>query len=107
MHARIDTLTCLHFWSLLPLSVFDWVVIAVSVCDVRMPLNTLIHPMSIISTTLQAVFTGLSSFRLVPIVIYIDHCTLCLSTLYLTTASRWIKFIHCAKRHVLFSPFLV
>ena len=34
MHARIDTLTRSHFWSLLPSSVFDWVVITVSVCDV-------------------------------------------------------------------------
>ena len=64
VHTRIDALTCLHFWSLLPLSVIDWVVIAVSICDAMMPLNTLIHPMSIISTTLCAIFTGLSSFWL-------------------------------------------
>ena len=57
----------LHFWSLLPLSVFDWVVIAVSVCDTMMPLNTLIHPVSVISITLCTVFMGLSSFQLVPV----------------------------------------
>ena len=66
VHTRIDALMCPHFWSLLPLSVFDWVVIAVSVCDAMTPLNTLIHPVSIISTTLCAIFTGLSSFQLVP-----------------------------------------
>ena len=32
-----------------------------------MPLNTLIHPMSITSTNLHAVFTGLSSFWLMPV----------------------------------------
>ena len=37
MHARIDVLTHLHFWSLLPSNVFDWVVIAVSVCMRRCP----------------------------------------------------------------------
>ena len=31
------------------------------------PLNTLIHPVSVLSTTLCAVFTELSSFWLVPI----------------------------------------
>ena len=66
MHARIDVLMHPHFWSLLPLSVFDWVIIAVSICDVMTPLNTPIHPVSIISTTLCAIFTGLSSFWLVP-----------------------------------------
>ena len=65
MHARIDVLTHPRFWSLLPLSVLDWVVIAVSVGDAAMPLNTPIHPVSITSITLRAVFTGLSSFRLV------------------------------------------
>ena len=67
VHTRIDAPMCLHFWSLLPLSVFDWVVIAVSVCDVEMPLNTPIHLMSVISTTLCTIFTGLSSFWLVPV----------------------------------------
>ena len=66
MHARIDMLMHPHFWSLLPLSVFDWVIIAVSICDVVMPLNTPIHPMSITSISLCAIFTGLSSFQLVP-----------------------------------------
>ena len=56
-----------HFWSLLPSSVFDWVVIAVSVHDASMPLNTLLHPMSVTLTTPRAIFTGLSSFRLVPV----------------------------------------
>ena len=67
MHVRIDVLMHPHFWSLLPSSVFDWVVIAVSVCDTMAPLNTLIHPVSITSITLRAVFTGLSFFRLVPV----------------------------------------
>ena len=31
MHARIDMLTCPHFWSLLPSTILDWVVIIVSV----------------------------------------------------------------------------
>ena len=66
MHTRIDALTCPRFWSLLPLSVFDWVVIAVSIRDAAMPLSTPIHPMGVISTTLCVVFTGLSSFQLVP-----------------------------------------
>ena len=66
MHARIDALTCPRFWSLLPSSVFDWVVIIVSICDASMPLNTSLHPVSITSITLCAVFTGLSSFWLVP-----------------------------------------
>ena len=72
MHTRIDTLTHPCFWSLLPLSVFDWVVIAVSVRDVETPLNTLIHLVSVISTTLCAIFTGLSSFWLVPMSIVPD-----------------------------------
>ena len=55
------------FCSLLPLSVFDWVVIAVSVCDATTPLNRPILPMSVISTTTCAIFTGLSSFQLVPL----------------------------------------
>ena len=67
MHARIDALMSPHFWSLLPSSGFDWVVIAVSVCDVLTPLNTPLHPMSVTSITLHTVFTGLSSFWLVPV----------------------------------------
>ena len=67
MHTRIDVLMCPHFWSLLPLSVFDWVVISVNVCDALMPLNTPIHPMSITSITLCTIFTGPSSFRLVSV----------------------------------------
>ena len=67
MHARIDTLTHPHFWSLLPSSVFDWVVIAVSIRDTMTPLNTPLHSVSITLITLRAVFTGLSSFRLVPV----------------------------------------
>ena len=55
-----------HFWSLPPSSVSDWVVIIVSIHDVSMPLNTPLHPVSITSITLHTVFTGLSSFRLVP-----------------------------------------
>ena len=66
MHARIDALMHPRFWSLLPLSVFDWVVIAASVYDATTTLNTLIHPVSITSTTLHTIFTGLSSFWLVP-----------------------------------------
>ena len=31
MHARIDALTCPRFWSLLPSTILDWVVIIVSV----------------------------------------------------------------------------
>ena len=49
VHARIDALTPLYFWSLLPSSVFDWVVIAVSIRDVTMPLNTPLHPVSVTS----------------------------------------------------------
>ena len=63
VHARIDTLTCPHFWSLLPSSVLDWVVVAASISDTMMPLSTPIRPMSVTSITLHAVFTGLSSFR--------------------------------------------
>ena len=66
MHTRIDALTHHHFWSLLPSSVFDRVVIIVSICDTLMPLNTPLHPMSVTSITLCTVFTGLSSFQLVP-----------------------------------------
>ena len=66
MHARIDVLMCFHSWSLLPSSVLVWVVVIVSVRDASMPLNTLTHPMSVTSITLCAIFTGLSSFRLVP-----------------------------------------
>ena len=61
MHARIDAR------SLLPLSVFDWNVIAVSVCDMTTPSNTPIHPMSITLISLCAIFTELSSFWLVPV----------------------------------------
>ena len=67
MHARIDALMRPHSWSLLPLSVFVWVVIIVSVCDASVPLNTLTHPVSISLITLRATFTGLSSFQLVPV----------------------------------------
>ena len=66
VHARIDVLMRPHFWSLLPSSVFNWVVIIVSVHYVSMPLNTPLHPVSVTSTTLCAICTGLSSFRLVP-----------------------------------------
>ena len=52
MHARIDALMHPHFWSLLPSSVFDWVVIAVSIRDATMPLNTPRHPVSITLITL-------------------------------------------------------
>ena len=38
-----------------------------SVRDATMPLSTLIHPMSIASISLHAVFTGLSPFWLVPV----------------------------------------
>ena len=65
MHARIDALMHPHFWSLLPSRVFDWVVVAVSVRDLTTPLDTPLHPVSITSITLCAVFTGLSSFWLV------------------------------------------
>ena len=67
VHARIDMLTCPHFWSLLPSSVFDWVVIAVSICDAMTSLNTLLHPVIVTWITLHAIFTGLSSFWLVPV----------------------------------------
>ena len=67
MYARIDALTCPRFWSLLPSSVFDWVVIIVSVRYASTPLNTLTHPVSITSTTLCTICTGLSSFWLVPV----------------------------------------
>ena len=55
-----------HFWSLLPSRVFDWVFVAVSIHDAMIPLDTPLHPVSITSITLRTVFTGLSSFRLVP-----------------------------------------
>ena len=67
VHARIDALTHPHFWSLLPSSVFDWVVIIVSVRYVLMPLDIPLHPVSVTSTTLRAVCTGMSSFQLVPV----------------------------------------
>ena len=67
MHARIDALMRPHSWSLLPSSVFVGVVIIVSVHDALTPLNTLTHPMSVTSITLCAIFTGLSSFCLVPV----------------------------------------
>ena len=66
MHARIDVLMHPCFWSLLPSSVFDWVVIIVSIRDTSTPLNTPLHPVSVTSITLRTVFTGLSSFWLVP-----------------------------------------
>ena len=67
MHAWIDALMHPPFWSLLPLSVFDWVVVvAVSVHGAMMPLNTPIYPVSVTSISLHAVFTGLSSFWLAP-----------------------------------------
>ena len=66
MHARIDALTRPHFWSLLPSSVFDWVVTFVSISNALTPLDTPLHPVSITSTTLCAVFTGLSPFWLGP-----------------------------------------
>ena len=56
MHTRIDALTCPCFW----------VVIIVSVRHASMPLDTLLHPVSITLTTLHTVCTGLSSFQLVP-----------------------------------------
>ena len=67
MHARIDALMHSRFWSVLPSSVFDWVVIIVSILNVSTPLHTPLHPVSVTSITLCAVFTGLSSFRLVPV----------------------------------------
>ena len=56
-----------RFWSLLPSSVFDWVVIIVSIHYASMPLNTPLHPVSITLTTLCAICTVLSSFWLVPV----------------------------------------
>ena len=67
VHARIDAPTRPRFWSLLPSIVLDWVVIIVSVHYASMPRNTLTHPVSVISSTLRAVCTGLTSFRLVPV----------------------------------------
>ena len=66
VHARIDALTRPRFWSLLPSTIFVWVVITVCIHYALMPLNTPIHPVSIISNTLCAVRTGLTSFWLVP-----------------------------------------
>ena len=66
MHARIDVLMRLHFGSLLPSRVSNWVVIIVSVHYQSTPPNMPLHPVSIVSTTLHAVCTGLSSFQLVP-----------------------------------------
>ena len=68
MHARIDVLTHPHSQSLLPSSVFVcWVVIIVSIRYVSTPLNTPTHPVTVTSITLHTVFTGLSSFQLVPV----------------------------------------
>ena len=53
MHARIDVLTHPYFWSLLTSSIFDWVVIVVSVRDTSMPLNTPLRPMSITLITVH------------------------------------------------------
>ena len=66
MHAGIDVLTHPCFWSLLPSRVFDRVIVAASISDVMTPLDTPLHPVSVISFALQAVFTGPSSFWLVP-----------------------------------------
>ena len=66
MHAIIDALMHPHFLSLLPSIVLDWVVIIVSIRYTSMPRNTPTHPVSVISNTLSAVRTGLTSFRLVP-----------------------------------------
>ena len=66
MHARIDALMRPHFWSLLPSTILDWVVIIVSVCCALMPWNTPTHPMSVILNTPRAVRTGPTSLRLVP-----------------------------------------
>ena len=67
VHARINALMRPHSRSLLPSSVFVWVIIIVSVRDMLTPSNTLTHPVSITSITLRATFTGLSSFQLVPV----------------------------------------
>ena len=67
MHARIDVLTHPCFRSLLPSRVLNWVVIIVSIHYKSVPLNTPLHPISVTSTTLHAVRTGLSSFRLVSV----------------------------------------
>ena len=70
MHARIDALMCPCFWSLLPLSIFDWVVIVVSVHNALTSLNTPLHPMSVTSITLHAVF-----HRTVLLVGACEHCS--------------------------------
>ena len=67
VHARIDALTHPRFWSLLPSIVLNWVVIIVSVRYELTPRNTPTHPVSVISNTLHAVHTGLTSFQLVPV----------------------------------------
>ena len=66
VHARIDTPARPCFRSLLPSIVLDWVII-VCIRYTSMPRNTLTCPISIISNTLRAVCTGLTSFRLVPV----------------------------------------
>ena len=84
MHTRIDALTHPYPRSLLPSSVFIGVIITVSVRYASTPLNTLTHPVSVTSITLRTGFTGLSSFRLVPmctiyrVVVYISGSVLLL-----------------------------
>ena len=67
MHARIDALTRPHFWSLLPSTIPDWIVIIVSVSlriDAPKHANTS-HERNL--NTPHAVHTGPTSFRLVPV----------------------------------------
>ena len=56
---------CPCFRSLLPSIVLDWVII-VRVRYASTPRNTPTRPISVISNTLCAICTGLTSFRLVP-----------------------------------------
>ena len=67
MHARINVLMCPRFWSLLPSTILDWVVIIVSVRCALMPQNTPTHPVSVIPNTPHAVRTGPTSLQLVPV----------------------------------------
>ena len=67
MHARINALTRPHFWSLLPSTILDWVVIIVSVSpSIDAPKRAdPSHECNL--EYFMAVRTGLTSFRLVPV----------------------------------------
>ena len=68
VHARIDTLTHPRFWSLLPSTILDWVVIIVSVSpSVDAPKCADTSRECYLEYFAHAVRTGPTSFQLVPV----------------------------------------